>query len=277
MNSLFFVLGEQAEGFIEAGQDQQDLLENFTRRIAAGEFHGPADASIPVICKDGRFGGFHMLPNAAGGSETIFVADDLTNKLFGSSEGTTVAAYKNVLNHIVKNGGLVGGHDDDNDDATASGCGANDKLPFIYDLIARKGDHLRLLANQLGIEVSDETHEKIVRNAAARTIFSDGPEMLQALEDHDDEVIVEHLGGVHREVTAVMNTKDGTTLDRKAILDEFGEEYESFNVDVWSFKNAAEMLTDDPVKQHELVVGMVYYNLGTAHILGGKSLRIVVL
>lgn len=276
MQPTFLTLPE-AEGLIQAGPEQQEQLDGFTRRLASGEFHGEAKALIPVICIDGRFGGFHMFPNAAGGSETIAVADDLTNKLYAGEDGTTLSGYINILDHIVEQGGLVGGHDDEHHGPEGSGCGANDKLPSIYDFIARKGGAIREVAAALGVTVSDALHAKIVGNAESRTDFTQGSEMLAALEAHDDEVIVEHLGGAHKEVVAVINTKEGKTLDRKALLEEYGENYEAFNVDVWSFPHAAALLTEDPEQQQELVAAMVYYNLATAHVLCGPQQRIVVL
>lgn len=277
MEPNFMTLGDAAEGAIQAGPEQQERLESFTTRIAAGEFHGEAQALVPVICIDGRFGGFHMLPNAAGGSETVFVADDLTNKLYGGEDGTTLSGYANVLDRIVEKGELVGGHDDDHHDEAGSGCGANDKLPDIYKFLGGKGDAIREVAAKLGVNVSDTLHDKIVSNAKSRNSFSHGAQMLSVLEDHDEEVIVEHLGGAHKEVVAVINTKEGTTLNRQDILDEFGEDYEAFNVDVWAFQNAAELLTDDVEQQQELVTAMVYYNLATAHVLCGPGMRVVTL
>lgn len=276
MEQHYLTLGDAAEGTIEAGAEQQERLESFTHRVASGEFHGEAQALIPIICIDGRFGGFNMLPNAAGGSETIFVADDLTSKLYGGEDGSTLQGYKNVLDRIVSQGERVGGHDDEHHGTDGSGCGANDKLPAIYDFLARKGDVIRSVAGALGVEVPDALHAKIVGNAATRTEFSSGAEMLDALENHDDEVIVEHLGGDHKEVVAVINTKEGTTLNRQAISDEFGEDYEAFNVDVWAFKNAAELLTGNAEQQQELAAAMVYYNLATAHVLCGANMRVVV-
>lgn len=277
MESKFMTLGDAAEGTIQAGPEQQERLESFTRRIAAGEFHGEAQALVPVICIDGRFGGFHMLPNAAGGSETVFVADDLTNKLYGGEDGTTLSGYANILDRIVEKGALVGGHDDDHHDEAGSGCGANDKLPAIYNFLSRKGGAIRDVATALGVDVSDALHAKIVGNAESRDNFSNGAKMLDTLENHDEEVIVEHLGGAHKEVVAVVNTKEGRTLDRQKVLDKFGEDYEAFNVDVWSFQNAAELLTDNEEQQQELVAAMVYYNLATAHVLCGPGMRVVTL
>ena len=271
------ILLENAEGRIQAGPEQQERLESFTYRIASGEFHGDATALIPVTCIDGRFvkeDDFHMLPNAAGGSETIFVADDLIDKIY-AGDGTTASGYDNVLKRIDAQGGLVGGHDDDHHAEGGSGCGANDSLPAIYDFIGRKGTDIRELAEKLGVKVSDAAHAKIVGNAESRTEFSTGADMLATLEAQDNEVTVERLGGAHKEVVAVINTREGKTLDRRAIKEEFGEDYEAFNVDVWSFQTAAELLTDNAEQQQELAVAMVYYNLATAHVLCGPGMRVV--
>jgi len=282
MEPTYLTLAE-AEGAIEAGPDQQERLNEVTARLQSGEFHNEAEGLIPVICIDGRWGGFHMLPNAAGGTETIFVGDDLTVRRYTSADGTTIGGYTNVMDRIIALGGQVGGHDDEHHSPEGSGCGANDKLPLIYDFMVRKGDAIRNVAGALGIQVTDQLHEKIIGNAEARTSFGSGADMLAALEAQDDEVIVEHLGGAHKEVIAVINTKEGTTLDRQALLDEFGEDYESFNIDVWAFENAARMIladdndVADETEVSEMVTAMVYYNLATAHVLTGKNLRVITL
>ena len=41
--------------------------------------------------------------------------------------------------------------------AHRGGCGANDKLPTIYDFIATHGADLRRMATQLGVELDDAT------------------------------------------------------------------------------------------------------------------------
>lgn len=264
-----------AEGTIEAGSEQQERLVEMTERLAAGEFHVAATATIPVICIDGRAGGFHLLPNAAGGSESIFVADDLTSKTYAGERSTTLSGYAAILNRLISKGYPVGGHDDDLHAVGASGCGANDKLAFIYDFLARQGDQIRTVAKALGVSVSDEIHATILANANARTNFSAGDQMLSELTSHDDKTIVEHLTGPHKEVIAVINTKAGTTLDRQALQNEFGDDYEAFNIDVWSFAEAAAVISQNSDEVEAKIAAMIYYNLATAHVLCGPNLRVI--
>lgn len=272
----YITLGEIAEGDIEAKKHQQERLEEFTQRVGSGEFHVKIDGTIPVDCVDGRLGGL-LRPNAAGGTETIFVADDLTTKRLAAADGTTLGGYKNTLYLLKEEDREIGGHTDDHAHGEVSGCGANDKLPLIYDFIGRHGDDLRGLTESLGIAVNDKTHERITTNATERTKFSKGSELLGTLKTEGDENSVSTLRGSHNEVIAVINKRVGTTLDRGALEAEFGSDYQAFNVDAWSFEEAARVTSLSQEEIDQKVVAMAYYNLATAHVLGGSKLRVVVL
>lgn len=272
----FMELGEAAEGTIEAGENQQERLDELTQRIGSGEFHVATEGRLPCGCVDGRCGG-KLRPNAAGGTETIFVADDLTTKRLADADGTTCGGYTNTLQVLLDEGYEVGGHTDDHAEGDASGCGANDKLDKIYNFMVRKADVLRMTAEALGVTISEDTHAMIVNNASARTDFSKGSELLEALRETAGNETVDPLRGGHQEVIAVINKRPGTTLDREVLEAEFGSAYEAFNVDVWTFDEAARAtsLTSDEVDQK--VVAMNYYNLATAFMLGGPKLRVIVL
>lgn len=275
MHEVSYFTIDHAEGTIEAKNNQQERLEEFTQRAGSGEFHVATDCQVPCGCVDGRCGG-KIRPNAAGGTETIFVADDLTTKRF-EGDGTTASAYRTTLRLLKDEGFEVGGHDDDHAMGDISGCGANDKLPLIYDFIQRKADVLKDLTESLGITVDDASHQTIVDNARARTEFSKGAELLGVLNEEGAEDAVDHLRGGHNEVMVIINLREGTTFDRDAAEAEFGPDYEAFNVDAWSFAEAARATSLSPQEAEQKVVAMVYYNLATAHVLGGKSLRVVVL
>lgn len=281
----YMLLGEHAEGTIEARADQQERLDEFTERVGSGEFHKeiPTGVAIPARCVDGRnieTGANPLAPNAAGGTETIFVADDLTTKRFAGKDGSTLAGYSNVVDMLqsANNPTLeVGGHTDTHAHDNKSGCGANDKLPEIYDFIKRKDDVLRSVAATLGVQVSDETHDLIVGNAAARTEFSAGAELFKELKNKAKEEYIDHLDGEHNEVVGVINKRKGTTLDRDALMEEFGPNYEAFNIDVWSFEEAARATSLSEGEIDQKVAAMVYYNLATTMVLAGKNLRVVVI
>jgi len=280
----FMTLDSYAIGLIQASDTQKERLEEFTEQVASGKFHRPVanNQTIPARCVDGRStnGTPPLAPNAAGGSETLFVADDLTVKGLATPDDTTRSAYKNTLHWLKVHTFEVGGHTDTGAQGDASGCGANDKLGMIYSYIANHGDVLRAVAGDLGVSVLAETHDRILKNARERSQFSKGRELLDELKESARPEFIDVLEGDHKEVVAVINTKDGTTLDRSALQKEFGSDYQAFNVDVWSFKKAAEAISVEPLEPHEIeqkVAAMVYYNLATTFVLAGPAMRVVVL
>ena len=271
-----FMVLDNAIGSIQPDDKQAERLDEFTDRVGSGEFLKSTDESIVCDCIDGRHGSQGALrPNAAGGSESLTVADDLTSHRFGGADSTTCGQYKATLAYLHDHHYPVGGHTCEGVSGTASGCGANDKLPAIYAFIAEHGDVLRSLVGALGSEVTDETHTLIVENAAKRSAFSDGSELLTALKDEPD-ARVSQLVGAHREVLALINNRQGTTLDRDAVREEFGDEYQAFNVDTWAFAASAKAIANDDTDAYQKLIAMLYYNLATAHVLVGPTLRVVV-
>src|ERR1700758_5429157 len=203
-----FMVLKNAIGHIEPDESQKEKLEEFTNRVGSGEFLRPTETMIVCDCIDGRCGSAGALrPNAAGGSESLMVADDLTSKSFRQSEhATTCDQYQTMLNYLYANAYPVGGHTCEGVSGDASGCGANDKLPAIYECIAKHGSDLRLLAGELGVTVDGETHQLIVRNATERSEFSKGSDLLITLKKQKNARL-STLKGVHREVLALLNTR----------------------------------------------------------------------
>lgn len=276
----FIELGAIGTGSIQAGADQQERLEEFTNRVGSGEFHRPTEYAIPCTCIDGRFGGIgELMPNAAGGSETLMVADDLTTKRFvQADDGTTCGQYQAMLAGLKAAHLPVGGHTAVECHGAPSGCGANDKLPAIYAYISENAGTLRGLASELlGYDIDDEEHALITRNAADRSEFSNGAELLAALQAKNGRI--DMLEGEHTEVLAVVNRRPGTTLDRDAVRAVFGDNYEAFNVDEWAFAEGARVISE-PGNGGEVNakrIAMLYYNLATAGVLCGPAMRVVLL
>ncbi len=266
-----------AIGAIEADASQLDRLDEVTERLASGEFHHPTNVTVVCDCVDGRSDAAHgvLRPNSAGGSESLMVADDLTAKRFAKgTDGSTLAQYKATLAFLHESGQQIGGHTAEGVTAPGSGCGANDKLSAIYGFIAANGDALRDMAATLGVEVDSATQELIIGNAAARTEFTAGSDLLDVLQAQPDAHTA-LLQGKHREVVTVVNTRPGTTLDREALRAEFPD-HQAFNLDAWALSNTAHLLTEDTTEVAQMVSAMVYYNLATACVLAGKSMRVVV-
>jgi hypothetical protein len=277
-----------AKGDIQRKPEQEnEQFEEMTQRVGRGEFHTEInwDNELKMLlarCVDGRVpeaGANPLAPNSAGGTESIFVADDLTTKRFAHEDGTTLSGYKKLVNSLVAKGYVVGGHEDAHADEEKSGCGANDKLPLIYEYIAENGDVLRALTEKLGIVVPDDAHNLIMGNAAGRTEFSKGSGLLAVLKEKAKEEFVDKLHGAHNEVIAAINNRKGTTLDRDALAAEFGSEYEAFNVDAWAFEEAARVTSpgEDATEVQQKIIALAYYNLATTLVLAGPKMRVVVL
>lgn len=273
-----YLLLEGAEGTIQRTENQEvQVVDRLTEDLVRGRFNVPTDKQLPCKCIDGRSCAHPTEgPNSSGGTETIFVADDLTTKRF-AADGTVAGGMGKLIDELQRAGLPVGGHSDNKPDklAGASGCGANDKLPQVYDIIARKPDLVRQYAETiLGTEVSDETHRLIVSNAGGRTEFSSGQEVLKTFEDSGSDL--EQLEGTHKEIVAVINMHEGTTLDRQQLTDEYGPEYQAFNVDAWSFKHAAKAISESDDEILQKIIAMTYYNVAVALVLCGPEMRIVV-
>ena len=159
-----------------------------------------------------------------------------------------------------------------------SDCGANDKLDKIYDVIARKHETIReIVETYFGFDVPEEVHKLIWSRALERRQFSKGSELLDALHESGGEV--DPLRGDHKEVIAVINKRAGTTLDRQAVEDKYGSNYEVFNIDVWSFEEAARIISPKEAEDEQLAkkIAMAYYNVATALTLCGPKMRVTTL
>lgn len=276
----FITLGTAAIGSIEPHEEQQARLTEITERLASDEFYVATTEDVPRKCIDGRspIGGFtDFAPNAAGGTETLLIADELTQQRFHDGDNDTSDDYARLIDFLQLQGCKCGGHTDDHAAGDVSGCGANDKLPAIMEFIAEHGDVVRGAAEALGVLVNDKLHDQLVSRADQLTAakrYANGAAMLKVLQEKAGDDMVDPLTGKHNEVVVVINTKPHATLDRNALLQEFGEEYEAFNVDVWSFANAAKLIANEDAQALELA--MIYYNLATAYVLGGPNLRVIV-
>lgn len=289
MNETFEMQNEEptytelvgAEGGIQYGEKHDiNVVNELTERVRAGEFHVPTTGRVPCKCIDGRICEYATEgPNAAGGTETIFVADDLTTRRFAGADGSVADGMRNAIALLQVKNYPVGGHSDDHHtDPEDSGCGANDRLEKIYNIIAREPNLVKQYVEAiLSTTVDDETHALIVGNAGGRVSFSRGNEVLEVFKQTQDAKL-EELEGHHNEVVAVINKKPGTTLDRKMLAEVYGANYQAFNVDAWSFQEAAAAIAE-PGNDKEIlqkIIAMVYYNVATALVLCGPKMRVVI-
>lgn len=272
-NELKYLTLDDAVGGIEADESQLERLDEITYRVATGEFHKPVTGKIPKECMDGRPGG-EMAPNSAGGTFSLTVADDLTTQRFSTGK-TLVEADREVSKVVQGEGGLVGGHCTHTASGEKCGCGAKDEIKPIYGFIEKSPLVIRRKVESLGIHVSDEVHNLIVKNASERTDFSTGAELSASLKDTAGDQAESVLAGPHREVVAAINSRRGTSLDRQAFAEAFGADYQAFNVDVWTFGEAAAATSLSDEETAMKIVALAYYNVSAAYILCGPGMRLV--
>ena len=274
-----YMLLEGAEGTIQQTEIQDtEVVNELTKDVSVGAFNYAITGTVPCKCIDGRLCSEHATEgaNAAGGTETIFVGDDLTTKRFALEDGSVAAGMRKLIENLQSKGLEVGGHSDNrHENPSDSGCGANDRLPKIYDMITRKGDLIKNYAETiLETAIDEATHSLIIGNAGGRNDFSTGGEVLSVLNEMNSSV--EELEGTHKEVIAVINLRPGTTLSRQLLKEKYGEEYQVFNVDAWAFQAAAEATSESAEEAMQKVIAMTYYNLATALVLCGPNMRIVI-
>ncbi len=272
-------MGDAGVGTIQASDTQTSRLDEFTNRVGSGEFHVTTDEIVPVCCVDGRCArNERYLPCSAGGTETMTIADDLTTSRFGADDDL-VMAHVNMLSYITDQGHLVGSHvgTHANVDLGTADCGASDRLPEVYEYIRTHAERLKQLVVQLGFSDDDIVHESIVGRAHARTTFPRSADMVNAVVQVSGEDSRDVLEGEHAEVLIVINMREHTTLDHHAVQREFGDNYMAFNVDAWTFREAARMISDSADEAVMKTVAMLYYNLATAGVLCGPRMRVTVL
>ena len=254
-----------------------------------GEHYVLAVQNIIGACMDGRPGSVaEAVPNGAGGGLLYLVTDRLVR---GNSDAINEANTR-VLGQIGQIPATVHVHRDDHAHGEDAGCAAADKVGAIFTIIAQHGEQLRSLATELGLgsDSSDEAHQQIIRHAAdeSKLVMASGNKLVTMVDaqlakntDNTDEPTDAHtdmLHGNHHEVAVVMNQRAGTTLDRRALAQEFDQQYQAFNIDTWAFTPSAEALyPGDPTAQQYATTAMLYYNLAAIMALCGPRMTVTVL
>ncbi|EDK72655.1 hypothetical protein TM7_0189 [candidate division TM7 genomosp. GTL1] len=275
----FLTLGETARGTIQPSTSQLKIVDELTERLQNDEFYITTDERIPRRCIDGRspaVGGFHdAAPNSAGGSLTLLVADELIGRHVHVEGESTAADLSRLLKTLKQKGYQVGGHTDTHAHGNTSGCGANDKLPAILQFVSEHDTVIRETAAALNVVVDEPTHRQIVEGTKKSRTFASGAEILSVLRAEAGQN-VDILDGDHNEGIVVINTRPGTTLDRNSLKKVYGSDLQAFNVDIWSFGEAARAIAREDNEAAQKAIAMVYYNLATAFVLGGPNLRVMV-
>lgn len=264
----------QAEGSIQA-ENVTEIIE-LAESIVGGKYHRLTTKNIICKCIDGRNCSKGLEgPNSAGGTLSLLVADDLTSRHFIDANESTADGMARLTDVLLDQDITVGVHTDSHAEGEKSGCGANDQLPKIYAMMVQKAEHIRELADLvLGKPVPQAVHDLIMSRAAERTVFSPGNAVEEAASAKGRS---ERLEGQHKEIVAVVNLVEGTTLERAALETDTTGSYQAFNIDAWAFEASARAVSSPDVSDEEIeskVVAMTYYNLATALVLCGPDMLV---
>lgn len=296
-----FYLGEAAVGTIDPAERNLDTekLATLEQDILGDRFDAPVmnGVILPCGCIDGRCPhrdeAFNLVPNASGGTLSLLVGEWLTNgSRVASSAKDSEEALASLITYLqaAGYGDQVGGHTGPAhgpNAESASGCGANDNLRAILGLVHEKPDVILSVLETLNVPVDTETvYPAMVAKARELTdregFFANGKAVSETLKAASPDGNCPELQGGHKEVIIRLNTVEGTTLDRRALEEVYGDEYQVFNVDVWSLKQSAELLSTDEngevdsAEAENRFAAMVIYQVATALQLCGPSMRVVV-
>ncbi|MDR1082406.1 MAG: cadmium-containing carbonic anhydrase [Coriobacteriales bacterium] len=277
------MLGPQAVGGIVPDGDGsltrkiRDILDlaytPTTECIVASCIDGRGPDSLgPELNGDGAMTSkLSKAPDAAGGTLALWVAFVL------SGRDVPLEAF---LKRLQKAGIPIGGHTDDHEHIGASGCGANDKLGHILELMSAGPSLARIVAltRELGVSVSESCVARLSKRADALNgseLLSTPVQRLALIKEYGSLMT---LCKGHTEQLIVINTIAKTTLDRLSLKERLGGRAAVFNVDVWAFedslKQAATALDeeDESPPFETLYAAMLFYNLATALVLCAPSM-----
>ncbi len=258
---------------VEYDQATIDVVEG----LMYGEFHVSTNKNTVCKCIDGRDceDGLEG-PNSAGGSLSLLVADDLTDRQFINAEEPLDVGMERLVTDFTERGIPIGMHTDTHADehSDKSGCGANDSIQKIYGILVDKADLMRNLTETiLETTIDDAAHDSIIQKAAQRVEFSTGKKVHAAATRLAEEETTEKLVGDHNEIVAILNKRSGTTLDRSTLSPR-----QAFNIDVWAFEESAREISGNGADiLTPKVFAMMYYNIATAHALCGPSMKVGIL
>lgn len=298
-----FALGEAATGTIDPGSRELDVnkVEQLESDVLEGRFDIPVLEGffLPCGCIDGRCPhddeAFNAVPNAAGGTLSLLVGELLTTESnLASAASNSEEALASLIAYLQTQGygDQIGGHtgaihlrENASDEEIAkakltSGCGANDALAPIFGQMVEKPEVMLGVLDKLGISMDKDTTFPAMLQKAETLLdrdgyFKAGKEVAGTLRAASPEGNCPELQGGHNEVFIRLNMAEGTTLDRRALKEAYGDDYQVFNVDVWALKKAADALSYTEEEAENKFAAMVMYQVATALQLCGPSMKVL--
>jgi hypothetical protein len=277
---------------IANGEIERDKVNELIARLLSREFIVKTDEhALPCMCMDCRpkaDGEPVEDVKAAGGTTTLVVSDALTTDRFRKPGEKAAEHKRRVVKEIKSHGYRVGGHNALGVSVPGyAGCGAEDKLdahepgqPSILEFLVRNHELVFNALRSLGYQVDDELERNIISKAESlrsEGYATTGAELSQAGVEAAGEESRVTLAGPQNAVAVAIMTQPGERLDQRKILGQYGTDYEVFEIEAWSIKNAADVIADDPEEARQKEIAGVAYNLAAGGVIAGPGMPVVIL
>jgi len=278
----------------------------------------PADDSRPTRCIDGRItAGWEpeankdtkLGPKIAGGTAHAALADRIVNTMDLNESIRFEEDIKGVIRRFKAIGIGFGGHIDDHQHGSNTGCGAVDNINLILDSLQNPvhQQQLRGLSKLIMGEAFDEKY--LVNEVIGRMLYldalkpsympkvADDPEgefiykqlVVKTLRDEADsnQEVVASLSGPHNEVAVILNFVPHTTFDTDRFSYDNDNLVQVFAWDIWHMYEEAERLfpydmTHELSEQRSAVKNRLKYvttrtllGIATTMVLTDGSLRLI--
>lgn len=267
------------------------------------------DDSAPTRCIDGRImagwqqgsSNLALGPKVAGG--TVHAA--LAHRIVDSEHMRENLLFEEDIRYVVKRfkeiGIGSGGHIDDNQKGSNTGCGAVDNINLILDRLQRP-EHQEQLRGLARLILGDAYDSKYITNEViGRMLYLDALKpTYMPKENHDPEgeflykktvvktlrseagrshEVVPALSGPHNEVAVVLNFTPGTTVDTDRFSYDNNNEIQVFGWDIWHMYEEAQRLYQydmhSPIAEQREAVDKRMKYVTTRTLLGISTLMVL--
>ncbi len=199
---------------------------------------GPCDMS------EGKEANKHLYVQTLGGSILIGVIGFLESdhsQPFNEFTQTTI-------NQLGESGFGSGVHRGSHCSHEASDCGFADNLPHIIQRLSDKADEIKEIINSAAPGLINDNNQPVwdklaaqAATAATQGLFTNGETLVSGVLEACSSSL-QTLEGDHAELSAVVNLKEGTTLNTGSLV---AKGKQSFNLDLWYVLKQADELKMD--------------------------------
>lgn len=187
------------------------------------------------FCVDGRAGTvdgevYGEYPQMLGGSLMPVVLEWLINRPNDNLESVLFDVFGKLKEFRYQ----LGVHTSTHAHEGKSDCGFADNLGNILRVFKEKFEEIKGTINSVGVHFNDQTWEKIKENLEKVDLekLPKGESLINKAEEQG--AVKQVLDGEHKEMAAIVNLKEGITLD----VDN-NQDHQAFNLDLWLVREIA--------------------------------------